>query len=82
MSTTVSLETKLSRTLNKIQYCSSNGYSLKRELQQGMNNFYNMLTAFNRIVANKGAGTPGIDNETIDGINLKKTRKISSGIRQ
>ncbi|MDV3183358.1 MAG: hypothetical protein Q8866_02705 [Candidatus Phytoplasma australasiaticum] len=82
MSTTVSLETKLSRTLNKIQYCSSNGYSLKRELQQGMNNFYNILTAFNRIVANKGAGTPGIDNETIDGINLKKTRKISSGIRQ
>ncbi|WP_304512679.1 hypothetical protein, partial [Candidatus Phytoplasma fabacearum] len=26
-----------SRTSNRIQYCSSNGYSLKRELQQGMN---------------------------------------------
>ncbi|WMW50253.1 MAG: hypothetical protein RCH30_3730 [Candidatus Phytoplasma australasiaticum] len=39
MSTTVSPETKLLRTLNKIQYCSSNDYSLKRELQQGMNNF-------------------------------------------
>ncbi|MDV3200017.1 MAG: group II intron reverse transcriptase/maturase, partial [Candidatus Phytoplasma australasiaticum] len=75
MSTTVSPETKLSRTLNKIQYCSSNGYSLKRELQQGMNNFYNTLTAFNRIATNKGAGTPGIDNETIDGINLKKLER-------
>ncbi|XVJ45102.1 hypothetical protein ACGRWE_00925 [Candidatus Phytoplasma australasiaticum] len=39
MSTTVSPETKLLRTLNKIQYCSSNVYSLKRELQQIMNNF-------------------------------------------
>ncbi|MDV3188216.1 MAG: hypothetical protein Q8837_02520 [Sweet potato little leaf phytoplasma] len=39
MSTTVSPETKLSRTLNRIQNCSSNGCSLKRELQQGMNNF-------------------------------------------
>ncbi|MDO8057493.1 hypothetical protein OC698_02195 ['Gossypium sp.' phytoplasma] len=29
--------------MDKIQYCSSNGYSLKRELQQGMNNFYNTL---------------------------------------
>ncbi|MDO7983776.1 hypothetical protein OC706_02065 ['Bituminaria bituminosa' little leaf phytoplasma] len=37
-----------SRTSNRIQYCSSNGYSLKRELQQGMNNFYNTLTAFNK----------------------------------
>ncbi|MDV3191333.1 MAG: hypothetical protein Q8832_02775 [Candidatus Phytoplasma australasiaticum] len=38
MSTTVSPETKLLRTLNKIQYCSLNGYSLKREPQQGMKN--------------------------------------------
>ncbi|MDO8060173.1 group II intron reverse transcriptase/maturase [Candidatus Phytoplasma citri] len=75
MSTTVSLETKLSRTLDKIQYRSSNGYSLKRELQQGMNNFHNTLTAFNKIAANKGAGTPGIDNETIDGINLEKLER-------
>ncbi|MDO8064228.1 reverse transcriptase domain-containing protein ['Bonamia sp.' little leaf phytoplasma] len=75
MSTTVSPETKLSRTLNKIQYCSSNSYSLKRELQQGMNNFYNMLTAFNKIAANKGAGTPGIDNKTIDGINLERLER-------
>ncbi|MDV3165097.1 MAG: group II intron reverse transcriptase/maturase, partial [Candidatus Phytoplasma australasiaticum] len=75
MSTTVSPETKLLRTLNKIQYCSSNGYSLKRELQQGMNNFYNTLTAFNKIAANKGAGTPGIDNKTIDGINLERLKK-------
>ncbi|UQV27199.1 hypothetical protein H7686_0002540 [Candidatus Phytoplasma asiaticum] len=29
MSTMFSPETKLSRTLNKIQYCSSKGYSLK-----------------------------------------------------
>ncbi|MDV3149268.1 MAG: reverse transcriptase domain-containing protein [Candidatus Phytoplasma australasiaticum] len=75
MSTTVSPETKLLRTLNRIQYCSSNGYSLKRELQQGMNNFYNTLTAFNKIAANKGAGTPGIDNKTIDGINLERLKK-------
>ncbi|MEK0309242.1 reverse transcriptase domain-containing protein [Candidatus Phytoplasma citri] len=75
MSTTVSPETKLSRTLKRIQYRSSNGYSLKRELQQGMNNFYNTLTAFNKIAANKGAGTPGIDNETIDGINLEKLER-------
>ncbi|XBQ83598.1 group II intron reverse transcriptase/maturase [Candidatus Phytoplasma solani] len=75
MSTTVSLETKLSRTLNKIQYCSTNNYPLKRELQQGMNNFHNTLTAFNRIAANKGAGTPGIDNKTIDGINLGKLER-------
>ncbi|MDV3199989.1 MAG: reverse transcriptase domain-containing protein, partial [Candidatus Phytoplasma australasiaticum] len=40
-----------------------------------MNNFYNTLTAFNRIATNKGAGTPGIDNETIDGINLKKLER-------
>ncbi|MDV3143380.1 MAG: hypothetical protein Q8761_03070, partial [Sweet potato little leaf phytoplasma] len=30
------------------------------------------LTAFNKIAANKGAGTPGIDNKTIDGINLER----------
>ncbi|MDV3157205.1 MAG: group II intron reverse transcriptase/maturase, partial [Candidatus Phytoplasma australasiaticum] len=75
MSTTVSTETKLLRTLSKIHYRSTNGGSLKRELQQGMNNFYNTLTAFNKIAANKGAGTPGIDNETINGINLKKLEK-------
>ncbi|MDV3179210.1 MAG: group II intron reverse transcriptase/maturase [Candidatus Phytoplasma australasiaticum] len=75
MSTTVSLETKLSRTLNKIQYCSANSYSLKRELQQGMNNFYNTLMAFNKIASNKGAGTPGIDNKTIDGINLERLER-------
>ncbi|MDO8078976.1 hypothetical protein OC716_01790 [Candidatus Phytoplasma aurantifolia] len=43
MSTMVSPETKLSRTLDKIQYRSLNGCFLKRELQQGMNNFYNTL---------------------------------------
>ncbi|MDV3153617.1 MAG: reverse transcriptase domain-containing protein [Candidatus Phytoplasma australasiaticum] len=75
MSTTVSPETKLSRTLNKIQYCSLNSYPLKRELQQGMNNFFNTLMAFNKIATNKGAGTPGIDNETIDGVNLKKLER-------
>ncbi|MDV3150028.1 MAG: reverse transcriptase domain-containing protein, partial [Candidatus Phytoplasma australasiaticum] len=57
------------------QYCSSNSYSLKRELQQGMNNFYNTLTAFNKIAANRGAGTPGIDNKTIDGINLERLKR-------
>ncbi|MDV3181215.1 MAG: hypothetical protein Q8830_03315, partial [Candidatus Phytoplasma australasiaticum] len=31
--------------------------------------------AFNRIAANKGAGTPGIDTKTIDGINLKKLER-------
>ncbi|MDV3143902.1 MAG: hypothetical protein Q8839_02510 [Candidatus Phytoplasma australasiaticum] len=82
MSTTVSPEAKLLRTLNKIQYCSSNSYSLKRELQQGMNNFYNTLTAFNKIAANKGANTPGIDIKTIDGIKSSKIKKIPSGIRQ
>ncbi|MDO8030360.1 hypothetical protein OC709_02490 ['Planchonia careya' phytoplasma] len=75
MSTTVSTETKLLRTLSKIQYRSTNGGSLKRELQQGMNNFYNTLTAFNKIAANKGAGTPGIDNKTIDGINLERLKR-------
>ncbi|MDO8057479.1 hypothetical protein OC698_02115 ['Gossypium sp.' phytoplasma] len=43
ISTTVSPETKFSRTLDKIQYRSSNGYSLKRELKQGINKFYNTL---------------------------------------
>ncbi|MDV3190246.1 MAG: hypothetical protein Q8843_02640, partial [Candidatus Phytoplasma australasiaticum] len=57
-------------------------YSLKRELQQGMNNFYNTLMAFNKIATNKGAGTPGIDNKTIDGIKSSKIKKIPSGIRQ
>ncbi|MDV3174923.1 MAG: hypothetical protein Q8831_02700 ['Bonamia sp.' little leaf phytoplasma] len=71
----VSSETKLSRTLNRIQYCSSNSYSLKREIQQGMNNFYNTLMAFNKIATNKGTSTPGVDNETIDGINLKKLER-------
>ncbi len=33
-----------------------------------------MLTAFN-IAANKGAGTPGIDDETIDGFNIGKLGK-------
>ncbi|MDO8057793.1 reverse transcriptase domain-containing protein, partial ['Opuntia sp.' phytoplasma] len=75
MSTTVSLETKLSRTLDKIQYRSANGHSLKRELQQGMNNFYNMLTAFNRIATNKKAGTPRIDNKTINGIHLERLER-------
>lgn len=75
MSTTVSLETKLSRTLNKIQYCSTNNYPLKKELQQGMNNFHNTLIAFNKIAANKGAGTPGIDGNSIDGLNLKKLER-------
>ncbi|MDO8060348.1 reverse transcriptase domain-containing protein, partial [Candidatus Phytoplasma aurantifolia] len=40
-----------------------------------MNNFYNTLTAFNKIAANKGAGTPGVDNETIDGINLERLER-------
>ncbi|UQV27084.1 reverse transcriptase domain-containing protein [Candidatus Phytoplasma asiaticum] len=40
-----------------------------------MNNFYNTLIAFNKIAANKGAGTPGIDNETVDGINLDKLER-------
>ncbi|UQV27329.1 hypothetical protein [Candidatus Phytoplasma asiaticum] len=75
ISTTVSPETKLSRTRDKIQYCSSNGYSLKRELQQEINNFYNTLTAFNKIATNKGAGKPGVDNETIDVINLGKLER-------
>ncbi|MDO8060295.1 reverse transcriptase domain-containing protein, partial [Candidatus Phytoplasma aurantifolia] len=75
MSTMVSPETKLSRTLDKIQYRSLNGYSLKRELQQGMNNFYNTLIAFNKIATNKGAGTPGVDDETIDGINLERIER-------
>ncbi|MFW8664403.1 reverse transcriptase domain-containing protein, partial [Candidatus Phytoplasma citri] len=66
---------KLLRTLKRIQYRSSNGYSLKRELQQGMNNFYNTLTAFNKIAANKGAGAPGVNNETIDGINLERLER-------
>ncbi|MEK0311704.1 hypothetical protein OC725_00235 ['Bituminaria bituminosa' little leaf phytoplasma] len=64
-----------SRTLGKIQYRSTNGGSLKRELQQGMNNFYNTLMAFNKIATNKEAGTPGIDNKTIDGINLERLKR-------
>ncbi|MDO8057615.1 hypothetical protein OC698_02900 ['Gossypium sp.' phytoplasma] len=75
MSITVSPETKFSLTLDRIQYCSSKGYSLKRELQQGMNNFQNTSTAFNRISANKGVGTPGIDNKTVDGINLERLKR-------
>ncbi|MDV3180617.1 MAG: hypothetical protein Q8829_03000, partial [Candidatus Phytoplasma australasiaticum] len=35
-------------------------YTQNISLQQGMNNFYNTLTAFNKIAANRGAGTPGI----------------------
>ncbi|WP_422691267.1 hypothetical protein [Candidatus Phytoplasma fabacearum] len=64
-----------SRTSNRIQYRSTNGGSLKRELQQGMNNFYNTLMAFNKIATNKEAGTPGIDNKTIDGINLERLKR-------
>ncbi|UQV27271.1 hypothetical protein H7686_0000305 [Candidatus Phytoplasma asiaticum] len=40
-----------------------------------MDNFYNTLTAFNIIAANKGAGTPGVDNITIDGINLERLER-------
>lgn len=75
MSTPVSLETKLSRTLNRIQHCSSNNYSLKKELQNGMNNLNNTLIAFNNIATNKGAGTPGIDNKTINGMDLRKLNR-------
>ncbi|WP_373402854.1 group II intron reverse transcriptase/maturase [Candidatus Phytoplasma solani] len=75
MSTSVSDETKLSRTLSKILYCSTNNYPLKRELQQGMNNLHNTLIAFNKIATNKGAGTPGIDGNSIDRLNLKKLER-------
>ncbi|WP_304515069.1 hypothetical protein [Candidatus Phytoplasma asiaticum] len=40
-----------------------------------MNNFYNTLTAFNKIAANEGAGTPDVDNETIDGVNLGRLER-------
>ncbi|WP_274542055.1 reverse transcriptase domain-containing protein, partial [Candidatus Phytoplasma solani] len=75
MSTSVSDETKLSRTLSKILYCSTNNYPLKRELQQGMNNLHNTLIAFNKIATNKGAGTPGIDGNSIDRLDLKKLER-------
>ncbi|MDV3143814.1 MAG: hypothetical protein Q8839_01780 [Candidatus Phytoplasma australasiaticum] len=71
MSTTVSPETKLLRTLNRIQYCSPNGYSLIRELQQGMNNFRNTLTAFNKIVANKRQLHPVLTMKPLMGSILK-----------
>ncbi|MDO8057110.1 hypothetical protein ['Gossypium sp.' phytoplasma] len=40
-----------------------------------MNNFQNMLTTFNKIAVNKGAGTPDVDNETIDEVNLEKLER-------
>ncbi|MDV3183826.1 MAG: hypothetical protein Q8847_02605, partial [Sweet potato little leaf phytoplasma] len=48
--------------------------------------FYNTLIAFNRIAANKGAGTPGIDNKTIDGnetpyATVPATNKETVGVK-
>ncbi|XFE95397.1 hypothetical Protein psc5_07140 [Candidatus Phytoplasma solani] len=67
---------KLSRTLNIIQYCSKNNLKLKDTLQWGMNNIENTLEAFNAIANNKGAGTSGVDGQTINGMTLKTIDKI------
>ncbi|MDO8054230.1 hypothetical protein OC707_02090 ['Opuntia sp.' phytoplasma] len=47
-----------------------------------MNNFYNTLTAFNKIATNKREDTPDVDNETIDGVNLERLERYHLGIRQ
>nr|WP_017192379.1 reverse transcriptase domain-containing protein [Milkweed yellows phytoplasma] len=38
--------------------------------------------AFNKIATNKGAGTAGIDSQTIDGVNLKKLQKWNKEVKE
>ncbi|AGL90351.1 Group II intron-encoded protein ltrA [Strawberry lethal yellows phytoplasma (CPA) str. NZSb11] len=68
-------EFKLSRTLDMILNHSKNNYSLKKVLKRGMNNIENTYKAFNSIATNKGSGTEGVDNKTIDGIKLEMIKK-------
>ncbi|MDV3201739.1 MAG: reverse transcriptase domain-containing protein [Candidatus Phytoplasma australasiaticum] len=73
---------KLSNLLNKIQKLSLNKKSLKRELQKGMNSLENTTIAFNRIARNQGAGTFGIDYETIDKKDLAWLTKLNNDYRE
>ncbi|MDV3182490.1 MAG: reverse transcriptase domain-containing protein [Candidatus Phytoplasma australasiaticum] len=73
---------KLWNLLNTIQSRSLNKRSLKKELQKGMNSLDNTITAFNKIAKNQGAGTFGIDYETIDKKYLAWLTKLNNDYRE
>ncbi|WP_227807282.1 reverse transcriptase domain-containing protein [Mulberry dwarf phytoplasma] len=66
---------KLFNVLNQIQSKASNNQSIKKDMQKAMNNLENYYMAFNKIARNQGAGTIGVDKQTINGISIKRIQK-------
>ncbi|MDW3617983.1 MAG: reverse transcriptase domain-containing protein [Candidatus Phytoplasma pruni] len=74
---------KLTTHLNRIETNSKiNKRVPKRTFQWITNNIESYYMAFNKIATNKGAGTAGIDFETIDGVDLKKLQKWNEEVRE
>lgn len=64
-----------------MQTLGSKGEPLTRIYRQLYNeNLY--ISAYSRLYANKGALTPGVTNETVDGMNLTKIRAIIAKLRR
>uniref|UniRef100_UPI0003817C6F reverse transcriptase domain-containing protein n=1 Tax=Milkweed yellows phytoplasma TaxID=208434 RepID=UPI0003817C6F len=74
---------KLTTHLNRIETRSKNNKNVpKRTFQWITNNIESYYMAFNKIASNKGAGTAGVDFQTIDGVDLKKLQKWNKEVRE
>jgi hypothetical protein len=73
---------KLTTHLNRIETKSKDNKNVsKRTYQWLTNNIISYYVAFEKVATNKGAGTAGIDFQTIDGVDLKKLQKWNKEIR-
>ncbi|WP_323847510.1 MAG: group II intron reverse transcriptase/maturase [Phytoplasma sp.] len=74
---------KLTTHLNRIVTKSKENKKVPRTTFQWLtNNMESYYKAFNKIATNKGAGTAGIDSQTIDGLTLKTIQKWNEEIRE
>ncbi|WP_323847940.1 MAG: reverse transcriptase domain-containing protein [Phytoplasma sp.] len=74
---------KLTTHLNRIATKSKDNKRVPKATFQWLtNNIESYYKAFNKIATNKGAGTAGIDSQTIDGLTLKTIKKWNDEIRE
>ncbi|WP_284928722.1 reverse transcriptase domain-containing protein [Candidatus Phytoplasma sp. AldY-WA1] len=74
---------KLTTHLNRIETKSKDNKKVsKRTYQWITNNIISYYVAFEKVATNKGAGTAGIDFQTIDGVDLKKLQKWNKEVRE
>uniref|UniRef100_UPI00254CB5EE reverse transcriptase domain-containing protein n=1 Tax=Candidatus Phytoplasma sp. AldY-WA1 TaxID=2852100 RepID=UPI00254CB5EE len=74
---------KLTTHLNRIETKSKDNKNVsKRTYQWITNNIISYYVAFGKVATNKGAGTAGIDFQTIDGVDLKKLQKWNKEVRE